>query len=263
MHRSNRTWLAFALVAGMSATAFGQPTDFDRLVAESSFVFRGEVTARGKSTVPIVKPDPATVTVRVRRIFKAPRSLRKFEGQEITVRLSAPLQETGRRSLLFFTNGWIYDKSVAVTGVARGDDVDDETLQKRIAAVAEAKRDEELARRLAAAPVVVTGRVVRTELSKLNERLPLTEHEPRLWEATVLVKTEEKGRAGDQITFVFSKGVGFMWGKSPRFKEGDEGIFILLRDEKPGLKLDQLTAFHPEDFRPLSELPRVRRLLRR
>jgi hypothetical protein len=52
-----------------------------------------------------------------------------------------------------------------------------------------------------------------------------------------------------------------MWERSPKPKEGQTAIWILVRDEKKGLKLDALTAFDARDVQPPAALDLVRRLL--
>ena len=57
-----------------------------------------------------------------------------------------------------------------------------------------------------------------------------------------------------------------MWINSPKFKVGDRGIWILQSNQKergfPVLRVPGLTALDPLDFRPTSDLPRIRGLVK-
>jgi len=60
-----------------------------------------------------------------------------------------------------------------------------------------------------------------------------------------------------EVVVLFPGSRDIAWVNAPRFRVGQEGIWILTRDAKA----NGLTALDPLDFQAASELARVRRLL--
>jgi hypothetical protein len=105
------------------------------------------------------------------------------------------------------------------------------------------KADQSLRDRLTAAQLVVTGKVtsvrpvpppaVAAAEAALNagEGSRVSEHDPDWHEAVVQVDTVEKGRlaasANKTVTVVFPASKDVLWHQSPKFRAGQEGVFVL------------------------------------
>jgi hypothetical protein len=165
------------------------------------------------------------------------------------------------RALVFFTTSWLYGTGLAVREVGRLD-AQAAALRPRIADAERKVADEKLQARIRNAELVVVGRV--TALRDLNpRRAPLSEHDPLWRRASVSIQSVEKGtHAGATVGVLFPASNDVMWYRSPRFKVGQEGIWILDRDVAKQFGVEGFTALEPLDFHPKAELERIRRLIR-
>jgi hypothetical protein len=257
--------ILFCLAIAVTASAQDR-LDFQELVRQSPFIFQGTVRRTGSANLEGVPHSPANAVVRVERVIAAPPKLGDFTGREITVALrQAESPKNGERAV-FFTAGWIYGRTLAVREVSHvaGSNDDAERVGAQVAEAKRANAEQDLAALLARGELVVLGTVVRIEpLTREETRMPLTEHDPELARAFVRVQTVLKGRVPRDgiVSFLFARSRDVMWERSPKPKEGQTAIWILVRDEKKGLKLDALTAFDARDVQPPAALDLVRRLL--
>jgi hypothetical protein len=86
-------------------------TDLDALADASPFVFVGSVTRSGASAMHTVQADSSTAVVRVEEALRTPAGFANLAGQEVTVRLLAPLT-TGQ--YLFFADLLAVGEGIAV-----------------------------------------------------------------------------------------------------------------------------------------------------
>jgi hypothetical protein len=128
--------------------------------------------------------------------------------------------------------------------------------------------DQELQRRLTQAEMVIVGKVTGVKQGPPSDIF--TEHDPDLWEAKLQVKSVELGPSTQRtVTILYANSIDTQWASSPKFKKGQEGIWILHRDQavdwKRRLRLpaESLTALDSEDFLLLDQLERVQRLLKK
>lgn len=256
--------LAIALATAMTAGAQDR-LDFQQLVRQSPFIFQGTVRRTGAANLDGVPPSPSNAVVWVDRVIAAPATLGDFTGREITVALRQAESPKKGESAVFFTAGWIYGRTLGVREVSHLAASDhDAEIGAQVAEAQRANREQDLATLLARAELVVLGTVVRVEpLTREEARMPLTEHDPELARALVRVQTALKGNVPRDgiVSFLFARGRDVMWERSPKPKEGQTAIWILVRDEKRGLKLDALTAFDTRDVEPPAALDLVRGLL--
>lgn len=267
MPTTKRILFCLVIVINIAMTAGAQERlSFQQLVRQSPFIFQGTVRRTGAANVDGVPPSPANAVVRVDRVLAVPQSLGDFTGREITVALQqAGSPKNGERAI-FFTAGWIYGRTLAVREVSHlaGANEDAERIGRQVAEAQRANQEQDLAALLARAEIVVLGTIVRIEpLTREETRQPLTEHDPELARAFVRVQTVLKGNVPRDgiVSFLFARSRDVMWERSPKPKEGQTAIWILARDEKPGLKLDALTLFDPRDVQPPAALDLIRRLL--
>ena len=123
--------------------------------------------------------------------------------------------------------------------------------------------DSALTDRLRRAVLVVKGRVVNIHPLDRARSEPISEHSPDWWQATVKVAAVYKGESKDKvITVLFPNSRDIAWYKSPKFKPGEVGIFVLETQPAGQYGIQGFTVLDPLDFRPLSEQDRVRRILR-
>jgi len=68
---------------------------------------------------------------------------------------------------------------------------------------------------------------------------------------------------GREVTLLFPHSDDVMWHDSPKFTEGEQGIWLLHRNQArlPGIE-NRYTVLNPLDFRSREELNRVQRLLK-
>jgi hypothetical protein len=228
------------------------------LAAQSRFVFKGTVEQLGAATMPSVPETEHTAIVRVDDVLQAPPALAAFNGERITVQLAPETAAHEGEQSIFFTNGWLYGESVAVVAVGHRPVAAEETMEPSTSAREALGRlhDRNMRDRIVAAHLIVTGRV--SAVRRLAGPTHLSEHDPDWHEADVQVESVEKGaRAEPVVTVRFPQSTDVRWHRAPKFSEGDEGVFLLQREEIEPTKVVH-TALHPLDFRSREELPRIR-----
>src|SRR4029078_974802 len=91
-----------------------------------------------------------------------------------------------------------------------------------------------------------------------------SEHDPRFRRVMLDVKEVLKGKARkDSLLAYYASSYDVMWRNSPKLSDGSEGIFLLHNQQLPGfLDLKGYTFLDPRDFQTISELNRLKKLLR-
>lgn len=238
------------------------------LARRSHYIFQGRIVKLAATTESTVTPSSKTAVVRVERVLKAPENLDDFTDRDVTVELATTSGAKRAQRAVFFTTSWVYGESLALVEVGRMPSANLDRVRKQIAEAEQAMADDALRARLRRANLVIVGRVVETQEAKPPRRLPITEHAPEWAEAVVEVEEVEKGRRPDRrFTVLFPRSTDEMWIDSPKFERGQDGIWILQRNQKergwPLMRVPGLTALDPLDFQPRSELDRIRALLKR
>ncbi len=244
------------------------------LAEQASFIFEGTVRRNGAVSSSTLEPTGEMAVVHVHRIIKGPPVLAKFAGQDVTVELSRPGTPDHERALTFFTTGLHFADGLAVRELGRV-----ESPGREIEAeVHEAEReivDRALLERLRSAETVAAGSAIRTgpyqPQGDTQQRL-VSEHDPDWWECVIRVRDMLKGRAelsgrrspaAREIVTLFAHSTDIVWYQSPKFSEGQEGIWLLHRTDFRGHAVPAPVSDHPLDFQPLTELDRIRDLLER
>jgi hypothetical protein len=185
-------------------------------------------------------------------------------GKDITVELAkAGSVKAGERAV-FYTNVDVYGDGLAVAEVGH-EPVQPQGLDPMRAQMSEMAvkmADEKLQQRVKQAELIVVGRVTAAHpYPGAENRVPGSEHAPEWWEATVKVQSVEKGQApGAEITVMFPHSKDLRWFASPKFKEGQEGIFLLHRTEDKQLRVSGYTALHALDYQSMDQSQRIRKL---
>jgi hypothetical protein len=262
---------AFFLSASLLITSCQQPLldqqQIDMLLVQrSTYIFSGTVQKLGAAHMASVPVNDNTAVVKVEHVYTPTDILGDLTNKEVTIQLKEDKTIGPGEQAIFFTNGWIYGDGVALTEVGRLKVEDPEKFKKEIAELLKQKEDQKLTERLNRASVVVVAKVKGTRVLKVKRRLPITEHSPDWWEATMQIISVEKGDVrGQDLVMLFPSSKDEVWIDSPRPQSGQEGVWILQKDqqEKGPLKhrLPGYTALDPLDFQPVDQLEKVRRLL--
>ena len=139
-------------------------------------------------------------------------------------------------------------------------------LRKDIDAALQRYDDQKLARRLSRAQAVVVGKVVAVRPVKGAEGMT-SEHDPRWQEAVIDLASVERGRlSGKQVIVLFPASSDELWLDAPKFQEGQQGLWILQKDQKEKgparLRVAGYTALDALDFQPPERVEHIRRLVK-
>lgn len=236
-------------------------SSFSDLVRRSGFIFQGTVKAIGEST-PSIARESNTAIVTVDRVLEALPPISKQTGRDVTVRLRKPHEMQPGHKATFFTYAYAGGVSLGLEEVGVMPIEDPESLQNRIREARQTLADEALKARLQSAEVVVVG--VVGEAKETEEALnPRGEHDPLWWRAPIKVTSLEKGRpTGGTLTVNIATNFDYLWALAPKPKAGDKGIFLLQPDREKQYRVSGLFLLDPLDELPISELERVRRLIK-
>lgn len=232
----------------------------------SPFIFTGQVRKRRAATLSLVDVSEFDAVVTVERVLRRPEGVVDFSGMDITLRGNSAVELADGRTALFAADGWLYGESLALIEVVRmGGSASN--AEKRIkAAEAEAARGA-IRDRLRRADLVVAGTVEKTNPIGDRELPPTSEHDPQWWEAWLEVDSVEKGKKPARLRVLYPTSTDEFWYDSPKFKPGDDGVFLLQRDQKERgptqYRVRGYTALHPLDVYPRERLDELRKLLRR
>ncbi|MDV3294016.1 MAG: hypothetical protein LYZ70_07070 [Nitrososphaerales archaeon] len=236
------------------------------VLVRSGLVFRATVRKLESSSLTSLLGNPRTAVCHVDEVIHGPPQLGDLTGQDITLeRLEARPLKVGQRAV-FFASGWLYGETIAVKEVERVEDADMGLLRKRVSEALRLNADSALKDRLAKAELVISGRV--SKVTRAAERAfggPSSFHDPDWWVAKAEVDSVEKGRITDKsLSILFPASGDTFWVRSPKFREGQEGVWILRKDQqekgRPSHRVPGLTALDPLDFHSKDELERIRKL---
>ena len=268
------------------------------ITAQARFVFKGTVRRLRATTMRDEPASDRTIVVRVDEIVHAPEPLVDYLGQDITVLLSGRKTVKPGQQLVFYANGGVFGDSVAVRSL---DHRRPEAVPAAMAAAAAGSPVQNLATRDAharfqQADLVVSGRVRSVSVSAHVEApalglaaavtaaggttitRPISEHDPLMHEAMIDIAAAHKGsHRGDTVTVQFPSSTDVKWYGAPKFRVGQEGFFMLHRDEasksarpemaaaavaaSPEVPEGAYTALHPADFQPFDQPGGIRTVI--
>jgi hypothetical protein len=249
-----------------------------------TFVFKGTIRKLNPASTKQLHARGRTAVTRVDQVIEASGDLARLAGQDITVQLSGRAKIPIGRELIFQTIPVMYGDSVLVQSVKQ------EPVTAAHAGVGSEpnvrKASRELQDRLAAADLVVSGRVTTVSLppkeahrpadaatSGSPER-PITEHDPEWRDAVVTVAAVHKGHLqGRTLVVRFPGSTDVRWYRAPKFHPGQEGFFMLqigrlgpargrkrarVSTARAPLSAAVYTALDPADFQPYSQAEAVK-----
>ena len=249
--------LSVLVLLASFSEALAQP-NLDELTRESTFIVQATVTRLRAATMSVVPPSDNTIVVKVNQVHHAPQSMAQLVGRELTVLVRDPTELTVGDEAVFFANGWLIGEGVAVQEVGRMKGRIDSDVEKRLASAQQTGEDRDLRARIASAELVVAGTVSAVRLRSMSDAPKgVSEHDPQLREATINVEAVLKGDPSvKEAVVLFPSSLDIAWVNVPKFKVGEEGVWILQRDTE----LNGLTAPDSLDFQPKSQVERLRRL---
>jgi hypothetical protein len=234
----------FASLVILGTPAAGQPP---KQPEPASIVFEGTITKVGEATSKQFPDAASCVVVRVDRFLRVPDELSEDLGEyrHITVKVLKPREaKVGKRGR-FYTDVWMVADETAVSEKPGQNDPENR-----------------LAARLAAADIVVVGRVASVRPAPPDPRQKVTEHDPAWMDAIVTIDSRLKGELPaeqKQLTVRFAGSDDVAWFDAPKFKKDQHGVWVLNKDPKSG----QLIATDPADFQPDARLDAIKKLLTR
>ncbi len=235
------------------------------LMNQSAFVFQGSLDKLGASAALGFTATPETAIVEITKILKGPPALSRFAGKQITVLMQGPVTLKAGDKAVFFTNGLHFGDGLAVREV--GNIVDAlETVEAQVTRAIQTTSDTQLAVRLAQAETVISG-VASAPVSFAGgakaAKVPTSEHDPDWWQSTIEIATVEKGGVtAKAIVVLFANSSDIVWYQSPKIKKGDDRIWLLQNRDIFGKTVPGPTVVHPLDVQPITELERIRTLLK-
>jgi hypothetical protein len=251
-------------------------TNYEQAARAAEFIFRGTVERVQATTMDEVEASERTAVVHVDQVLHAPAAFAGLEGQSITVRLSEPGSVQEQEQAVFFANGWLFGDSLAVREIHHQPvEHAPEALASRIAEARSTKAELEMQDRVARADVIVSGRIsdVRPPAASVAaarppQAGPVSEHDPNWMEAVVTVENTIKGQLpseSKETVILFPSSFDVAWADAPKFHAGQEGVFLLHRQERapelaPTVAAEGYVALNPLDVRPKDQAERMQRL---
>jgi hypothetical protein len=232
-------------------------------VSQARFIFKGTVDKLHAASMSSVPVSDRTIVVRVDEVIQSPPMLSGYVGKQVTVQVREGSKLQVGEQIVFHTIGWLYGKGIALQAVDHAP-VEDITVSPKQPRVhpAQILRDQDLKEHMARAHVIVVGRVSDIRMAKLAIGSQGISHKNPQWqEASIQVETVLKGRLSQQeVVVVFPGSTDIGWHTAPKFRVGQEGIWILNQGETEGLGQPYF-ALHPLAFQPKHEINRIKTLL--
>ncbi len=204
-------------------------SSIEKLSQKADFVFDG--------TVKEVTGKTASVTIGA--VHNGTEVLRGFEGQDIAVKLSGGLKLKAGQNATFFTNPTVFGDTLEVQSLG---EVPSEEGGLHLAGMTsgadpvQSKKDSDTKARYDDSDLVVSGRVISVSLPPEDDEASgegrLSEHDPLWRDATIQIDAVHKGTHSDQTVIVrFPSSEDIKWNASPKLHVGQEGYFMLHKDE--------------------------------
>ena len=243
------------LVMILSIVACNPPQNLGN-ASDAKFIFRATVEQVRAATLTEITDVTNCIVVKVNEVVSAPPGFDDWTGRSITVSVKDIGQQKPGTEQLFYTNGWLYGKSLAVVELSSRNSK--EVSNEQVISELDANQDKKVRERLKSSELVIAGKVIK--ISNPEKLKVDTEHDPYWSIAEIQISSVEKGKwESKTISIQFAASRDVMWERSPKFKVGDEGIWLLRR--KPNQE-NQYSITEQEDFYPIERLAYLRSLLK-
>ena len=215
------------------------------MVRQADLIFVGTVTGVAATSVAGVPVTQRTLTVRVDGVLDKPATVQVAVGDTVTVEARTAGALVVGAQATFYTKAWLFGSGVAAQEVghemvsARRSAAAMAPLRDTVLRVRSQMSDTALRARIRSSDMVLVGRVETIQTASLAVQPAhrrITEHDPSWQEAVIRVETMIKGAApADQRVVVrFPGSLDVAWRGMPRFTVGQEGTFLLRRDQLSG-----------------------------
>jgi hypothetical protein len=233
--------------------------ELDRLVKESSYVFKATVTQLNASNEPAVRPGPGLIVARVDEAFRASPSVGVggLRGREVTMLLAGGAPALGDK-LLVFAKEWVYGVQIALREVNHLKAT--EQAENEVAEAVKRLPIRDLEARLDGAVLVVNGKVESIGPSPVPDGFTL--RSPNYQLAVVRVVSTLKGKGGEHVNVLFPTNPAPPWRTAPRLKEHETAVFILRHETALKAPRHFLTALDPDDVQSRDTLSKINSLLK-
>jgi hypothetical protein len=268
---AGKRWILLWIITTVTVIACEKtppPEDknLDRLVQQSTYIFSGAVEKPGAATMESVPVNDNTAIVKISQVYTPADILGDLTGRQVTVQLKQGTPMGTGEKAVFFTNGWIYGKSIAFMEVGRMKEDQGDKLKTTVDESLQRKADQQLKARLDRATLVVLAKIVKTDALKLEKPLPISEHNPDWRQAVLQINSVLKGEhQGQELTIIYPGSGDEAWMASPKPKPEQQGIWILQKDQQekggPKFNIPGYTALDALDFQPMDQVDRVKRLI--
>lgn len=241
----------------------GPPSGREVLVINAGFIFAGTVRHLRAATIAGL-PDERAAVVQVNSPLQSSALLEAYVGRDVTVELRDQDDLTEGDEIVFFADGWVYGQSIAVRELGHRSVPDDlARIRREIVEAKERIVEEDLRKRLANAVAVVVGRVAHTtEVVSRDERGPEREHDPRWFEAVIIVDSLLRGSLAHRtVTVLFPGSRDVKWRSAPKLHAGQSGIWVLHEQTVDELEQEVLVLLDSRDSYAIEQLPRIQALL--
>jgi hypothetical protein len=231
----------------------------DRLVEESSYIFKATVTQLNASNEPAVRPGPGLIVAHVDEAFRASPSVGVdgLRGREVTILLAGGAPALGDK-VLVFAKEWMYGVQIALREVDHLRAT--EHAEKELAEAVERLPIRHLEARLDGAVLVVDGEVESIEPSPVPDGTML--RSPRYHLAVVRVVSTLKGEREERINVLFPTNPAPPWRAAPRLKEHQTAVFILRHETELKAPKHFFTALDPVDVQSRDMLRKIKSVLK-
>lgn len=231
----------------------------DKLIEESTYVFKATVTQLNASNEPAVRPGPGLIVAHVEEAFRASPSVGVggLRGRDVTIQLVGSAPALGDK-LLVFANEWLYGVQIALREVAHHKAT--AQAEKEVEEVVERLPIRHLEARLDGAALVVDGEVESIEPSPVPDGFSL--RSPNYQLAVVRVASTLKGKGGERVNVLFPTNSAPPWRTAPRLKEDQNAVFILRHETALKAPPQFFTALDPGDVQSRESLNRIKSLLK-
>jgi hypothetical protein len=235
----------------------------DKALASAGYVFSGRIVEAQPFTNETAEITTKAYLAQVRDIHYQKAPFQDQKGKLVTVIDSRATLGIGREYLLY-TEPVMFGKGIAVSLLAANENARFDP--DRMKQLKDGEEREAMKERLKEAAVVVSGSVASVRPFDQGRQFD-TEHLPDLQLATLKVSQLLKGNVNtNEVAFLFAASRDVHWFRAPKFKQGDQGIFLLKRAGKEvevfRISPRQLTLFDPRDFQPLEKLETIKQLLK-
>jgi len=230
-----------------------------RLVEESSYVFKATVTQLNASNEPAVQPGPGLIVAHVDEAFRASPTvgIGGLRGRDVTIHLAGGAPDLGDK-LLVFAREWLYGTQIALREIDHMKAT--APAEREVIEAVERLPTRHLEARLDGAVLIVEGEVERVGPSPVPDGMTL--RSPNYHHAVVRVASTLKGKAGERVDVLFPTNAAPPWRTAPRLKAHQTAIFILRHEATLQAPRHFMTALDPNDVQPRDMLTKIKTLVK-